>query len=47
MTTPTNRIRWWPAAIVAVAGASALGWVWLVGDREGQDRVMLTFPIRI
>lgn len=45
MTTPANRIRWWPAAIVAVAGAFALGWVWLVGDREGQDRVMLTFPI--
>jgi outer membrane protein assembly factor BamB len=39
-------VRWWPAALVALAGASTLGWVWLSdGGRDGQDRVMLTFPI--
>jgi outer membrane protein assembly factor BamB len=45
MTTPSDKIRWWPAAIALAAGACALGWVWLIGDRDGQDRVMLTFPI--
>jgi outer membrane protein assembly factor BamB len=38
--------RWWPAALVALAGAVTLGWVWLSdGGRTGQDRVLLTFPI--
>ena len=45
MTTPTNRIRWWPAAVVVLASAFAIGWVWFIGDRDGQERVMLTFPI--
>ncbi len=38
-------IRWWPAALVALASAFAIGWVWFIGDRDGQERVMLTFPI--
>ncbi len=45
MTTPARGIRWWPAALVALASAVALGWVWLPDGRDGQGRVMLTFPI--
>ncbi len=45
MTTHARGIRWWPAALVAVASAVALGWVWLPDGRDGQGRVMLTFPI--
>ncbi len=42
----TPRIRWWPALLVLVAAAAAVGWVWLSdGGRDGQDRVMLTIPI--
>ena len=45
MTTHARGIRWWPAALVALAAAVALGWVWLPDGRDGQGRVMLTFPI--
>jgi outer membrane protein assembly factor BamB len=46
MTTHARGIRWWPAALVAVAGASALAWAWLSDSaRDGQDRVMLSVPI--
>ena len=45
VTAPGPGLRWWPAAVVALAGAAALGWVWLPEGRDGQSRVMLTFPI--
>ncbi len=38
-------IRWWPAAVIALAGACALGWVWLPEGADRQSRVMSTFPI--
>ncbi len=44
LTAPVRGIRWWPAALIAVACVCALGWVWLP-DRDGQERVMMTFPI--
>ena len=46
MLIVTPRIRWWPALLVLVAAAAAVGWVWLSdGGRDGQDRVLLTIPI--
>ena len=44
LTAPARGVRWWPAALIAFASACALGWVWLP-DRDGQERVMMTFPI--
>jgi outer membrane protein assembly factor BamB len=44
-STSKTGIRWWPAALVALAAAVTLGWVWLPDGRDGQERVMLTFPI--
>ena len=42
------RIRWWPAFLVVMAAAAAVGWVWLLDDsRDGQDRVMLTISIAL
>jgi outer membrane protein assembly factor BamB len=38
-------VRWWPAAVIALAGVCALGWVWLPEDADRQSRVMSTFPI--
>jgi outer membrane protein assembly factor BamB len=38
-------IRWWPAVLVTLAGGVTLGWVWLSEGRDGQERVMTTFPI--
>ena len=40
-------VRWWPAAVVALAGGAALAWVWLPDGRDRQERVMLTFPIAL
>jgi outer membrane protein assembly factor BamB len=45
LTAPAPGLRWWPAAAVALASASALAWVWLTEGRDGQDRVVRTFPI--
>ena len=38
-------LRWWPAALVALGSALALGWVWLPEGADRQSRVMSTFPI--
>jgi outer membrane protein assembly factor BamB len=39
-------VRWWPAAVVAAAGAGVLAWVWLSdGGRTGQDRVVMSYPV--
>ena len=38
-------IRWWPVAVIALAGACALGWVWLPEGADRQSRVLSTFPI--
>jgi outer membrane protein assembly factor BamB len=37
-----GRVRWWPAAAVAVLGAAWLARVWMTGDATGQARVTQT-----
>ncbi len=45
MTAPAPGLRWWPAALIALASASALAWVWLPDGGDRQERVLSTFPI--
>ncbi|MCZ6725732.1 MAG: PQQ-like beta-propeller repeat protein [Acidobacteria bacterium] len=35
------RVRWWPLNAVAAFWLGAQVWIWALGDRTGQDRVML------
>ena len=44
---PDTRLRWWPAAVVAVASAGALAWVWLPDGGDGQFQVMATVFIAL
>src|ERR1700752_1986086 len=46
--TTSNRLRWWPAAVVGATGALALTWVWLSdGGRTGQGRVLMSIQIAL
>jgi outer membrane protein assembly factor BamB len=42
--SPSPKVRWWPAAAVAVLVAAYLAAVWLGEAPSNQDRVIRTFP---
>lgn len=44
---PQKRIRWWPAAIILVAAAGAVIWVWQNYGRQRQDKNLATAQIVI